>query len=438
MRAPRRQWFRGAVIGFTLLVALGIGVAIANKFAGPLPPRRLVMSTGREDGAYYRHALKYRRVLAQQGFTLDIQPGPGSIATLQRLATGEVDVGFVQGGTAPSDAGGVTALGSVFYEPLWIFYRKGLRVSYLSELRGRRLAVGEEGSGTRALVVRLLAANDVTPDNASLLPLGGVAAETALTSGRVDVAFFIVSPLADLVPRLLTNPEIALMTDRRHLAYAGRYQFVVTLHVGEGMLDMARNIPREEKVMVGVTAMLAVRAGIHPDLVRLLLGAADRVHREGGLLERPGQFPSEANLDLPLNEQARRYLRNGPSWLERTFPFWVAGLLDRIVLVILPAVTLMFPLFGLVLPLLDYRYRRRLARLYERLRESAVRGESASPEAVKTEIERLRELRQEIVEETDVPIMYFGEVFHLTMHIDLVLERLEGRRKTLVEGSGLR
>ncbi len=438
MRAPRRQWFRGAVIGFTLLVALGIGVAIANKFAGPLPPRRLVMSTGREDGAYYQHSLKYRRVLAQQGFTLDIQPGPGSIATLQRLATGEVDVGFVQGGTAPSDAGGVTALGSVFYEPLWIFYRKGLRVSYLSELRGRRLAVGEEGSGTRALVVRLLAANDVTPDNASLLPLGGVAAETALTSGRVDVAFFIVSPLADLVPRLLTNPEIALMTDRRHLAYAGRYQFVVTLHVGEGMLDMARNIPREEKVMVGVTAMLAVRAGIHPDLVRLLLGAADRVHREGGLLERPGQFPSEANLDLPLNEQARRYLRNGPSWLERTFPFWVAGLLDRIVLVILPAVTLMFPLFGLVLPLLDYRYRRRLARLYERLRESAVRGESASPEAVKTEIERLRELRQEIVEETDVPIMYFGEVFHLTMHIDLVLERLEGRRKTLVEGSGLR
>ncbi|MGH7392213.1 MAG: hypothetical protein ACREM3_22560 [Candidatus Rokuibacteriota bacterium] len=167
--------------------------------------------------------------------------------------------------------------------------------------------------------------------------------------------------------------------------------------------------------------------GLYPDLVRLLLGAADRVHRQGGLLERVGQFPSEANLELPLNEQARRYLRVGPSWLERTFPFWLAGILDRTVLVILPAVTLMFPLFGLVLPLLDRRHRRRIARSYVLLRESAIRGETASPEALQVEIERLRRLRREVVEDTEVPLMYVGEVFHLAMHIDLVLERMERR-----------
>jgi len=430
----KRQRLYLALIGVTVVGALALGVAVANRFAGPLPPRRLAISTGREDGAYYQYALEYQRLLAAQGFTLDIQPGPGSVATLQRLVAGEVDAGFVQGGTATGDPPGVTALGSLFYEPLWIFYRKGLRVSYLSDLRNRRLAIGEEGSGTRELTLRLLRDNEVTAGNTRLLPLGGSAAESALTSGAVDAAFFVVSPRAELVPRLLANPEIELMTERRYLAYTGRHQFVAPLHIGEGMLDMARNIPREEKVVVGVTAALAVRAGIHPDLVRLLLGAADRVHRKGGLLERPGQFPSEANLELALNDQARRYLRRGPSWLERTFPFRIAGLLDRTMLVMLPVITLLFPLFGFVLPFLDRRQRRRIARRYELLRASAKRGESPSVEAVKAEIEYLHALRREVVEDTGVPLMYFGDVFHLTMHIDLVLERLEHRRKMLAEG----
>ena len=431
--ARQRRWLRISVIGITVIVAVSLGVLVANRFAGPLPPRRLVISTGREDGAYYRYALEYQHVLASQGFTLDIEPGPGSVATLRRLAAGEVDAGFVQGGTLPADVAGVTALGSMFYEPLWIFYRRDLQVSYLSDLRARRLAVGEDGSGTREVAMRLLSDNDVTGTNTRLLPLGGAGAEAALASREVDAAFFVVSPRAEVIHRLFANRELELMSERRHLAYSGRHQFVAPLHIGEGMLDLARNIPREEKVVVGVTASLAVKPGIHPDHVRLLLSAADRVHRKGGLLERPGQFPSDANLELHLHEQAARYLRVGPSWLERTFPFWVAGLLDRLVLAVLPVATLLLPLFGLVLPLLDRRHRRRIARHYERLRELAVRGDSPSSELVAAAIESVRRLRRQVVEETDVPLMYFGDVFHLTMHIDLVLERLERRRSMLVE-----
>jgi TRAP-type uncharacterized transport system substrate-binding protein len=431
--ASRRRWLRLTVVGATVVVALLLGVLIANRFAGPLPPRRLVISTGREDGIYYQYALEYQRILAAQGFTLDVQPGPGSVDTLRRLVVGSADAGLVQGGTGPAHAAGVTALGSLFYEPLWIFHRKDLPVSYLSDLRGRRLAVGEDGSGTQALTVRLLSDNNVTAHNTQLVSLSATGAENALTSGEIDAAFFVVSPRAHVIHRLLAHRGVELMGVRRHLAYSGRHQFVASLHIGEGMLDIAGNIPREEKVLVGVTATLAVKSGIHPDHVRLLLNAVDRVHHNGGLLERPGQFPSEASLDLPLNEQARRYLRSGPSWLERTFPFWVAGLLDRLVLVILPVVTLLFPLFGLVFPLMDRRQRRRIARRYEALRGSAIRGESRVPSVVEREIEALGALRSEVVEETDVSLMYFGEVFHLTMHIDLVIERLERRRQALLE-----
>src|SRR5213594_383497 len=414
MTRLRQRWIQLALIGAPVVQALAIGVLISNRFAGPLPPRRLVISTGPVDGAYYRYALEYRRALAQQGFTLEIRPGPGSMATLQKLMAGEVDVGFVQGGTVPE---GVTSL---------------------SELHGRRLAVGEEGSGTRALVLRLLTDNGVTEDGTFLLPLGNVEAEHALTSGRVDVAFFVLAPRASLVQRLLSNPRIELMAERRLPAYAGRYQFMETLRISEGVLDMAHNIPREDRTVFGVTAALVVSASIHPDLVRLLLDAADRVHRKGGLLERAGQFPSEANLELPLNEQARRYLRSGPSWLERTFPFWLAGLLDRTVLVILPAVTLLFPLLGWLRPTVENMYRRRIARRYVVLRESEERGEPLSAEELKSEIDRLRVLRRQVIDETEVPLKYSGEIFHLTMHIDLLLERFARRQRELLESPDAR
>lgn len=194
--AHKRRWLRRIVIGTTLIVALLLGVLVANRFAGPLPPRRLVISTGRDDGAYYQYALEYRQVLASQGFILDIEPGPGSVATLRRLAAGNVDAGFIQGGTLPSGATGITAIGSMFYEPLWIFYRKELKVSSLSDLRGRRLAVGEDGSGTREVALRLLSDNDVRDTNTRLLAVGGSPAAAALASGDVDAAFFIVSPQA--------------------------------------------------------------------------------------------------------------------------------------------------------------------------------------------------------------------------------------------------
>jgi len=439
MTRRRQRWIQLILIGAPVVLALTIGVLISNRFAGPLPPRSLVISTGPVDGAYYRYALEYRRLIAQQGFKLEIRPGPGAMATLQKLVAGEVDVGFVQGGTIPEGAGtGLTALGSLFYEPLWIFHRKGLGVTSLSELHGRRLAVGEEGSGTRALVLRLLTDNGVTEDGTFLLQVGNVEAEHALTSGQVDVAFFVLAPRASLVQRLLSNPRIELMAERRLPAYAGRYQFMETLRISEGALDMARNIPREDRTVFGVTAALAVSANIHPDLIRLLLDAADRVHRKGGLLERAGQFPSEANLELPLNEQARRYLRSGPSWLERTFPFWLAGLLDRTVLVILPAITLLFPLLGWLRPTVANMYRRRIARRYVVLRESEDRGETLSAEELKSEIDRLRVLRRQVIDETEVPLKYSGEIFHLTMHIDLLLERFERRQRELLESPDAR
>ncbi len=381
--------FAYAVLVVSLIAALAVGLAAANHFKGPLPPRTIVISTGREDGAYYAVAQAYQRLLSREGFTLEIHPGPGSLATLQRLVAGEATVGFVQGGVAQTvDAGRLRALATVFYEPLWVFHRKRLPVTYFADLRGRRLAIGEEGSGTRVLALRLLAENAVTPDNTPLLALNSVDAETALAEGRIDAAFFVVSPRADVLVRLLRRPDLTLMSERRALAYTGRHSYLSSVRLGEGMLDMAANLPRHDTTLVAAAATLVVRDDIHPDLVRLLLGAAEKVHRRGGLLERDGVFPTDTLADLPVRDDASRYLKNGPPWLERMVPFWVAGLLDRLLFIVVPAATILFPVWGYLVPLVDQRHRRR-SPAGTHVCAAAISADAAERRRHRAEIDRL-------------------------------------------------
>lgn len=412
------------------VAALALGVAAANRFAGPLPPRRLTISTGREDGAYFAFAVQYQRVLAEQGFALDIAPGPGSVETLRRLASGRAGAGFVQGGTAGAvDTTGLVALASVFYEPLWVFHRRALRVGTLADLRERRIGVGEPGSGTRTLALRLLAGNGIGAANASLLELPAAELEAALEDGRLDAALVVASPRAPVVHSLLGNPAIALMSERREAAYRSRYPFLTSVQVGEGMVDMARNLPSENRVLLAVVASLVVRDTIHPDWVRLLLFAANRVHRQAGQGDPAGPFPGEAHVELPLHEQAVRYLRSGPSWLEQRFPFWLAGILDRLLLLVLPVLTVLFPLFGVFLPMLDRRHRRRIARWYAALRDTEQRCAGASDGEIAAEIAALRRMRGEIEAVRGVPPLYLGDLYNLAMHVDQTLNRLERRAR---------
>ena len=435
-RFQRRRSRLIAFVTVALLVAVALGVLVANRFAGPLPPRRLVMSTGREGGAYYHFAQQYRQVLARHGFTLDVVSGAGSIETLERLTAGSADVGFVQGGTAHAvGTTGLTALGGVFDEPVWVFHRRSVPVTALTDLAGRRIAVGEPGSGTRLLALQLLNDTGVTAANSTLRELPGPEVEPALLGGAVDAAFIVASPQAPQVHRLLAAPELALMSERRHLAYRTRHAFLTSVPIGEGMIDMARNIPPADTVLLATRASLVVRAGIHPDLVRLLLLVADQVHRRTSATEQSTRFPSEASVELPLNDQAARYLRTGPSWLERTFPFWMAGLLDRLVLIVLPVVTLLFPLFGWLMPMFERQRRARIARWYGALRAAEHRSANAEGPGLETEIARVRDIRRRVAELRDTPVLHLGELYHLLMHIDRALDGLERRRAALASES---
>jgi TRAP transporter TAXI family solute receptor len=213
MRSRRLRWLLFVV---PVAIALVLGLAAANRFAGPFPPRTITIATGREEGAYYAFATEYQKLIARQGFRLKIVPGAGSVETLERLKAGEVMVGLVQAGTASAtDAESLVSLASLFYEPLWVFRHKSVRASNLSDLRGRRLAVGEEGSGARMLALQLLRDNDVTTANSTLLALGPADAEAALAAGRIDAGLFVMAPSAPIVLKLLRRTDVELMSERR-------------------------------------------------------------------------------------------------------------------------------------------------------------------------------------------------------------------------------
>ena len=409
-------------------VALAMVLFALTRLIEPLPPRHITFSTGREGGAYHTFAREYRRLAAADGFAVEIQPGAGTVETLRRLASGQAMAGFVQGGTAeaaPTD--GLLSLGSLYYEPVWVFHRKNQPLNGLTDLRGRRIQVGEDGSGIRPLAVRLLRDSGVTPQNSTILGLSSDAAAAALVAGRIDAAFFIMSPTVPLVRQLLLSPTVSLWSVRRTLAYTTRYRFLSTVTLGEGSVDFVSNIPDRDILLLAATATLVVREDVHPVIVRLLLKTAEIVHSRPGLFEAPNAFPSDAFVELPLHEVARRYLRKGPPFLERYLPFWMAVTAERWALLLLPLVGLLLPLMRILPMIYNAQMRRRVTRWYRGVHEIDHTLADCTPEEARAAAGRLRAVQAEILNMTPPSAGFMGELYDLKLHIEWLLGRAEER-----------
>ncbi len=400
------------------------GFFVAYQFVQPLPPHMVRMAAGPADGAYAEYARQYRDILADEGVTLEIVPTKGSVENLALLQapTGGVDVAFLQGGIADrKKVRHLRSLASVFFEPVWLFARKDLRIMRLTGLAGRRVAIGAEGSGTRAIALQLLDANGVGADTSQTLPLGGAEAADALLAGRIDAAFFVMARPSEAMDRLLRTPNVALVGFARAASYTRRFHFLEAVDLPEGVLDLAKDIPPRTVTLLAPAAALVARQDLHPAIVDLLLDAATSVHRAPGLFSGPDQFPSSRYLDLKLSGEARRYLKSGPTLLRRYLPFGWANLANRLAIMLVPLVTLMIPLFRFAPPLYRWRVRGKLLRRYRELRalEAALRAAGAG-DAARAELVAKLDRMQESVGALAVPLGYTDSLYHLRLHIDFV------------------
>jgi len=418
-----------SVIGPAAVLAI-VAFVVAFQWVKPAPPSRVVIATGRSDGAYHRFAELYRERLARERITLDIRATSGSVENIRLLEdpTSGVDIAFVQGGTgSAAKTDGLVSLASLYFEPLWVFSRTAPGPGDLRAMRGRRLAVGPEASGTRAVAQTLLAANGLTEANARFSPLTGIDAVRALRRGEVDTVFLIASAESETVNEMLRSPGIALLSFPRADAYTKRFPFLSKLVLPAGGLSLEANLPSRDTVLLAPAATLVVRRDFHPALVDLLLVTAAGVHARRGLFEAPKQFPSPDHLEFPLMNEAQRYHQSGPPFLARFLPFWAATLVDRIKVLVLPLLVLV-PLARAVLPAYRWRIRSKITKKYRDVvdvDQALAQGLSAADcDELLARLDRI----EEVVRALRVPLGYADAHYHLQLHLDLVRAKVKEAR----------
>jgi TRAP-type uncharacterized transport system substrate-binding protein len=423
--SSRDLWMAATPVAIALLLAL----VVAMFFIEPGPPRKIVVSTGSVDSGYHMYALRYKEILARDGVTLDLRPSAGSQENVSRLMDDEsdVEVGFFQGGSAfAANAPNLQSLGSIYYEPLWVFYRS-TEVRDFGGLKGKRLAIGPEASGTRALALQLLAVNATVMPPTVLSAETGQEATDLFLAGKLDGVLLVAPADSPQVEKLVSAPGIRLLSLERAEAYARRFPYLTKLTLPRGVFDFISNIPAQDVTLVSPTANLLARDTLHPALAFLLMRAATEIHSSAGLLSKTGEFPAPLNSEFPLSSEAKRYYKSGPPFLQRYLPYWVAVLVDRLWIILLPSLALLVPLTRIIPPIYRWRVRSRIYRWYARLKEVELElDEEPSREKLDDMLARLDEIERS-VNRINTPLAYSDNLYLFKQNVDLVRARVRWR-----------
>ena len=426
MRMLKNQSGLLNIIALVLLTAFISLLIIFHFVLYPLPDT-LVMTTGMEGGSYSVFGQRYRETLAREKVRLELLPSSGAVENLQRLRdkSFRVNAGFVLGGmSSAAEAQNLVSLGGICYTPLWVFYRGKDTFGDLSQLRGKKITIGPEGSGVRKFALDLLRASNASEPPTLLLDLSSMAATKELLEGRVDVVMIFSTPENALVQKLLYAKDVKLMNFKQAEAYTRLFPALSHVILPEGILNLSQKMPPADIHLLAPTTNLIVRKNLHPAMTYLLLDAAAEIHSGAGWVHKAGEFPSPKSQDFPLGEYAERFYKSGRPFLLDYLPFWVAVYVDRMVLILVPLVVVLLPLMRIIPWLYSWRNRRKFYKSYRELKNLELEVlESPQPERTRNYLERLDRIESSI-NEIRVPLALFNEVYTLKEHVDLVRSKL--------------
>lgn len=424
-----------------LLVSMGPFVlltiallALAYWWLDPTPPRRVVLATGPEQSAYDEFGKRYQQALARYGIQVELLRTEGSSDNLQWLRNGRADLGFVQGGSADlgyDDDDAIVSLGSLFVEPLWLFYREDAArrvapdgvVDSLAQLQGWRVNVGTAGSGVPRLFGTLLDANRIERDSLHLSELAQTPATVAFLEGGLDALVFASAPESLIVQMLLQTPGVRLMNFAQSEAYARRFGYLTPVVLPQGVVDLAANQPERDMRLVASTTSLLAGADTHPAILQLFAHSAVGLHGGASWFNRARQYPNLEHGEVPLSPEAVRAIQNGPPFLQRYLPFWLANLIERMWLAMGLIIALALPLSRIVPPLYTFRIRSRVFRWYAELRgiEQDYDNDPRHRPELLAALDALDTKAQKVV----LPLAYTDELYALRANIDLVRKKLQ-------------
>ena len=414
--------------GIVLTIAL---VAVSAYLWGGSPPSKIVFATGQPGGVYDSFGREYQKRLRAEGLKVELVNTAGSVDNFRRIIEGKVDIAFAQSGTYQTvndPEHKVSGLAAIYYEPLWIFSKRDIRMEDKMAYRPESVAVGPKGSGTEAIAKAIIAEQGYDITSPAIVNLSAADARRQLVEGKLDVAFFVTSYRDPGIIELLRHKDLRLTSFRREVAYTRKFRGLTPVKIPEGLLDLKDNIPAENITLLSPSALLVARDTINPRLVELLLKVAQAVHGPGDLLDPPLKFPSLEGVDVPINEAAETYLTSGESFLSRNLPYRALRWVLLLKLLLLPLLAVWLPLLRLAPLIASWRKGRWLKRYYARLRD--VEGKLATarwPNELRDGINELESLRGEVqAVSRKLPLQQQQDIYHWRLHVQLILnEALE-------------
>lgn len=409
------------------VLIVGAVLAFALQHLEPAPPNHLAISTGDDQSDLQEVAEQYQSILKQDGVRLDNLPSAGPFENLKRLQdeTSGVDAAFVQDGLgSPEVETDVVSLGSLYYEPVWIFYRGKKVLTHFSQLEGKRISVGRVGRASGVIAQRFLKLNGVDPSDAKLINMAPAEALEALKSGKVDAGVFMLPPDNPVIHQLALEKDLRLMNVAQAEAISRRDPAFHHLVLPRGALDLNADVPSEEINIVASTATLLVRDDLHPALAFLLLKAATQVHESPGILERRGEFPVNKDDSFSVSDDAVQYYKKGGPFWQRYLPYWLAAWVDRFFLLVIPVLALIIPMIKLIPQAYRWRLRSKIYQRYGELKYLEMQiGNRISIEEGRKHLEHL-DLIEDRVNKMKMPKNFAEYIYSLKGHIQFVRDRL--------------
>ena len=419
-----------------LFIVLGVYGFVQTQ--RELPARDLTILTDEQGSGYYQVAEHYQALFATRGLNLTVRPTTGAQETLQLLADGAAGIALLPGFlTTQVDPRIYASLGALFDEPFWVFYNKDTfgdePVRYLSQLRGKRVAVGLPGSGSQALALQLLGESGVTAGNTSFFELPRQVETEQMLAGDLDAVLLLDAYQSESVQTLLRAPEIGLADLAQAKAYAARQHALKVVDLPEGVIDLTQNIPAEDVQLLASAANLVIRHDLNPTLARSLVTAAVLLHSGGDYLAPPYTYPNLSATDLPISPDYVDYfnrLKSGDAPFTSSLSFWAAYTTERFIFFLLPLVILLAILVLYFPAIWRFYMQGKLLPIYQDLRRIEVDLPQMNGSATDAAIERIDKLEANLTQRVRVSAAYLPEVFHLRSHIRSVhVDLLTHKRK---------
>jgi TRAP transporter TAXI family solute receptor len=412
-----------------IVAAVGIGSAALIYFI-PSPPSRVVMATAFKGASFEYYGRQYREIFARSHVELELRETAGAVENLKLLQdpNSDVQIAFVTGGLSDAKhTPGVLSLGTVYDQPFWIFYPAKEQIDRLSQLKGKRIAVGPEGSATRHTAEQVLGKGGVNSETATFLPFAGSAAEKALKDGQVDAVWIIGVPNATAVQSFLRDPNVRPMSFQMSEAFTRIFPDLTRMILPQGTVDIERVIPANDVQLIGTKSKVLIRSDLHPEIVQLLLQTMKEVHSGADLFHRSGEYPNAFDAEYTVAPTAIDFYKNGPSFMQRHLPLWLSIHVQRAIAVVVTSIAIGLPLVHFLPQGYNWMTRRRLFYWYAELRalEASFESMTNHKDLIKKQAE-IEHIEYEI-SRIHFPLTFADQVYNLRSHIDFVRRKIASR-----------